>query len=109
MDNQSVTVSMNPWAPLLHWNCFARVQYLWLHCSKIDKITQQRLELLVSWKTDGNPSVLHILHQTLTYMCVEKEEKKNLGLPVFFFPSTRCCLFLCGAVSFPGVASAPLR
>lgn len=30
------------------------------------------------------PSVLHILHQTLTYVC-EKEEEKNLGLPFFPF------------------------
>lgn len=82
-----------------------------LYCSKIDHLMQERLELLLSWKTVGKPSVLHIMHQALVYMCAKKKKRRIWGCrgALFFFPSTRRCLFLCGAVGFPGVGSAPLR
>lgn len=76
---------MNPWAPLLHGKCFAHVQYLSLHCSKIDKIMQQRLELPMSWKTHGETiSSAYTASNPHIHVC-EKEEEKNLGLPFFPF------------------------
>lgn len=86
-----------------------------LHCSKIDMQIQDGELDCASWKTAAkkNPHqfVAHCIK--LLRMCVrawKTEEERSLGLPwPTSLPSPLRCLFLCGAVSLPGVGSAPPR
>lgn len=89
-----------------------------LYCSKIDMLMRKSSwTTLVSEnrsKTVTKPSGRHILYQTpalCVCVCVQlwkREEEKSLGLPwPTSSPSPLYSLFLCGAVSLPGVGSAP--
>lgn len=76
-----------------------------LYCSKIDMLMQRRVGLCESENSSKNHQFgIYCIKLLRMYVCAWKTEERSLGLPwPTSFPSPLYCLFLCGAVSLPGV------